>query len=150
MAGFQGGLTGPFVRWFGEKRTVAIGLATSMVAATGYGLAPSLSVVVVLMLVHGPEGFIHPMLTALMSKRVPENAQGELQGGLSAIMNLAMLTGTIFYTQLFGYFMGATSPFPSADIAYFVAGGGMAVTLALYLWLVGHQREAGAAKEETA
>ena len=141
MAGFQGGLTAPFVKWFGEKRTVSVGLVCGMIAAAGYGLAPSLSVVVVLMLVHGPEGFIHPMLTALMSKRVPENAQGELQGGLSAIMNVAILTGTIFYTQLFGYFVGDTAAFQSPDIAYFVAGFGMAVTLALYLWLVGHERE---------
>ncbi len=138
MAGFQGGLTGRFVQWFGERRTVTIGLATSVIAATGYGFAPSLSVVVVLMLVHGPEGFIHPMLTGLMSKRVPENAQGELQGGLAAIMNVAMLTGTIFYTQIFGYFISEGAPFQSVDVAYFVAGGGMAATLALYLWLVGH------------
>ena len=141
MAGFQGGLTGRFTTWFGERKSVAIGLACSIVAATGYGFAGSLPVVVLLMFVHGPEGFIHPMLTALMSKRVPENAQGELQGGLAAIMSIAMLVGTVFYAQLFGYFMSDAAPFQSPNVAYYVAGAGMALTFAVFLWLIGHERE---------
>ncbi len=145
MAGFQGGLTARFTVWFGERKSVAIGLACATIAATGYGLAGSLPVVVLLMFVHGPEGFIHPMLTALMSKRVPENAQGESQGGLSAIMSVAMLLGTIFYAQLFGYFMSNAAPFQSPNVSYYVAGAGMALTLAIFLWLIGHERETGAA-----
>ena len=141
MAGFQGGLTGRFVRWFGERKSVSIGLACAAIAALGYGVVWTLPMVIVLMFVHGPEGFIHPMLTALMSKRVPENAQGELQGGLSAIMSIAMLLGTVFYAQLFGYFMSDAAPFQSPNVAYYVAGAGMALTLAIFLWLIGHERE---------
>ena len=81
----------------------------------------------------------HPMLTALMSGRVPEDAQGALQGGISAITNLAMLAGTVFYAQIFGYFMSQSAPFQSPNVAYYVAGAGLALTLALYLALVGHQ-----------
>jgi hypothetical protein len=36
---------------------------------------------------------------------VPENAQGELQGGISAITNMAMLAGTVVFPQIFGHFM---------------------------------------------
>ena len=54
------------------------------------------------MFVHGPEGFVHPMMTAMMSKAVPEDAQGELQGGISAVMNISMLAGTVFFAQVFG------------------------------------------------
>ena len=138
MAGFQGGLSGPMVKWFGEARTVMIGLICAAIAATGYGLAGPLWVVVALMFVHGPEGFIHPMLTALMSQRVPEDAQGELQGGLSAVMNIAMLTGTVVFTQVFGYFLSPSSPFPSPNVAFYLAGAGLVMTLGLFLWLVGH------------
>ena len=141
MAGFQGGLTGPVVKRFGEFRVVLIGLVCAMIAATGYGLVGSLTAVVVLMFVHGPEGFVHPLLTSILSKRVPENAQGELQGGLSAIINVAMLLGTMFSAQVFGYFMSEAAPFRSPDVAYFVAGGGLALTLAMFLWLVGHDGE---------
>ncbi len=151
MAGFQGGLTGRFTQWFGERKSVAIGLLCAGLAATGYALVPaspmtlSLPMVVVLMFVHGPEGFINPMLTALMSKRVPENAQGELQGGLSALANVAMLLGTVFFAQVFGFFMSDTAPVQSPNVSYFITGAGMIVTLGLFLWLIGHEREEAAA-----
>lgn len=136
MAGFQGGLTGPAVRLWGEGRVAVIGIAAGTVAALGYGLAGSLSVVVVLMLVHGPEGFVHPMLTAIMSGRVPENAQGELQGGISAITNVAMLLGTVFFAQIFGYFMRPQAAFQSPNVAFFVAGGGLGATLLAMVWVM--------------
>lgn len=145
MALFQGLLSGPMVKWFGEARTVMIGLICAAIAAMGYGVVGALWAVVALMLVHGPEGFIHPMLTALMSQRVPEDAQGELQGGLSALMNIAMLLGTVFFTQVFGFFLAPASPFPSPNVAFYIAGAGLVLTLGLFLWLIGHDgRKAGA------
>jgi MFS transporter, DHA1 family, tetracycline resistance protein len=141
MAGFQGGLTGPAVARFGERRVVIIGLVSAVIAATGYGLAGSLAVVVVLMVIHGPEGFIQPMLTALMSKAVPDDAQGELQGGLSAITNIAMLLGTVFFAQVFGRFMREDAAVQSPDIGFFIAGGVLAVALVIFLALVRRDAE---------
>ncbi len=139
MAVFQGALTGPAVRLFGEAGTARIGLITAVVACAGYGVAPGLGVVVILMVVHGPEGFVHPMLTAIMSKAVPEDAQGELQGGISSIMNVAMLTGTVFFSQIFGYFLRPSAPIVSPDIAFFVAAALLAVALGLFRWAAGRQ-----------
>ncbi len=136
MAVFQGGLTGPAVARFGEHRVALIGLVAAAIAAAGYGLAGSLTVVVVLMVVHGPEGFIHPMLTAMMTKDVPDNAQGELQGGISAVMNVAMLAGTVFFSQIFGYFMQPDAPIQSPNIAYYLASAGVVVALLLFLRFV--------------
>lgn len=135
MAVFQGLLTGPAVKLWGEYRVAVLGLLCAAIAATGYGLVGSLTLVMVLMLVHGPEGFVHPMLTAILSSRVPENAQGELQGGISAITNLAMLAGTVFFAQIFGWFMHPEAAFQSPDVAYFVAGAGLALTLAVMVWV---------------
>jgi DHA1 family tetracycline resistance protein-like MFS transporter len=129
MAGFQAGLTGPAVKRWGEYRVAVIGLIAACIAATGYGFAGTLSVVILLIIVHGPEGFIHPMLTAIMSQKVPENAQGELQGGIGAITNLAMLFGTVFYAQIFGFFLSPAAPFQSPAVAFFVAGAGLLATL---------------------
>jgi DHA1 family tetracycline resistance protein-like MFS transporter len=136
MAVFQGVLTGPAVKAFGEHRVALIGLVSAAIAAAGYGLAGSLGVVVVLMVVHGPEGFIHPMLTAMMTRDVPDNAQGELQGGIAAIMNVAMLGGTVFFSQVFGYFMQPGAPLQSPDIAYFLAAAGMGLALVLFVIFV--------------
>lgn len=144
MAGFQGGLTGPFVRRFGEHRTALIGLVCAAIAATGYGLAPGLAVVVGLMIVHGPEGFVHPMITAMLSKAVPENAQGELQGGLAAVMNVAMLAGTVVFSQIFGHFMAPGRDGQSPDVAYWVAGACLAATLVLFVTLTRREDHDGA------
>jgi MFS transporter, DHA1 family, tetracycline resistance protein len=133
MAGVQGGLTGPGVKLFGEHRLALIGLVTGVIAALGYGLAPSFFVVAIFLVVHGPEGFVHPMLTALTSKAVPENAQGELQGGLSSIMNIAMLLGTVFFSQIFGYFMQPTAPIVSPDVGYFICSVLLVLALLIFM-----------------
>jgi MFS transporter, DHA1 family, tetracycline resistance protein len=136
MAASQAGLTGPLVKRFGEYQVALIGFVAAMIAALGYGLAGGLTMVIVMMVVHTPEGFIYPMLSALMTRNVPENAQGELQGGLSAVLNISQLAGTVFFSQVFGYFMMPGAPFQSPSVGYFIAAGGLAFTFGLYLWLV--------------
>jgi DHA1 family tetracycline resistance protein-like MFS transporter len=135
MAAFQGGLTGRFVAAFGEYRTALIGLVCAVLACAGYGLATGLAFVVVLMVVHGPEGFVHPMMTAMMSKKVPEDAQGELQGGISAITNVAMLAGTVVFSQIFAHFMAEGRAWQSPGMAFFVAGGFILVALVMFIAL---------------
>jgi MFS transporter, DHA1 family, tetracycline resistance protein len=133
MAATQGGLTGPLVKAFGEHRVVMAGFVCATIAATGYGLAGSLTMVIVLMMVHTPEGFIHPLLSSEMTKAVPENAQGELQGGLSAVLNVSQLAGTVFFSQIFAFFMRPEhGENPAAG--YLIAGGGIGATFLLYLW----------------
>ncbi|OYW59762.1 MAG: hypothetical protein B7Z31_05300 [Rhodobacterales bacterium 12-65-15] len=133
--GFQGFLTGPAVARFGEERVALFGMVCATLVLFGYGLVGSLGAVVVLMILHGPEGFVHPVLTAMLTKRVPEDAQGELQGGISAVTNVAMLLGTVFFAFLFGHFMAEGRAWQSPDVAYLVASGCMAVTTVSYALL---------------
>jgi DHA1 family tetracycline resistance protein-like MFS transporter len=130
---FQGGLSGVAVARLGEYRVALIGLCVAVMAALGYGLVGTMMGVIVLLVVHGPEGFVHPMLTAIMSKAVPDDAQGELQGGISSVMNIAMLAGTVFFSQVFGYFMQPGAIVQSPDVAFFLAAGFMSVALMLFL-----------------
>ena len=107
-----------------------------MSARFGYGIAGGLVLVVVMMIVHTPEGFVFPMLNAMMTKAVPDNAQGELQGGLSAISNVAQLAGTVFFSQVFGYFMRPGGVVQSPDVGFYLAAAGMGLALVLFiLWV---------------
>lgn len=133
--GFQGFLTGPLAARFGEWRLALFGLVCSTLVVLGYGFVGSLGAVVALMILHGPEGFVHPLMTAMLTKRVPEDAQGELQGGISAVTNVAMLFGTVFFAFIFGHFMAEGRDLQSPDVAYFVAAGFMAVTTILFALL---------------
>jgi MFS transporter, DHA1 family, tetracycline resistance protein len=132
---FQGGLTGRAVKLLGDDGVAMFGLMSATIAALGYGLAPSLWFVVVLFVVHGPEGFVHPILSAIMSKAVPEDAQGELQGGISSIMSLSMLAGTVFFSQVFGLFMRPDAVPQTPNMPMFVASVLLALTLAMFVVL---------------
>lgn len=133
---FQGFVTGPAVARFGEWRVCLLGLVIGAIVAAGYGLAGSLVAVIVLMVIHGPEGFVHPMLVAMMSKAVPEDAQGELQGGISAVMNVAMLIGTVLFSQVFGYFMQVERGTPSPNVAFYLASAILVAVVGMYLSVV--------------
>jgi DHA1 family tetracycline resistance protein-like MFS transporter len=139
---FQGVLTGPAVKRWGESKVAFVGLISAVLAAIGYGLAPNLLVVIIFFLVHGPEGFVHPMLTAMMSKAVPEDAQGELQGGISSIMSITMLLGTVFFAWIFSHFMSPAAAFVTPDAAFFVAAVILFLTLALYVGVARKQAPA--------
>ena len=129
----QGALTGPTVAWLGERKTAVLGLVAAAVAAIGYGLAPNFTVVMILLLVHAPEGFVHPALTALVSSEAPADAQGELQGGIASLQSIAMVLGSVMFAQIFGYFLQPSAPFQSPDVGYFLCGALIILSLAGFL-----------------
>lgn len=146
MALLQGFGTGPSVTRWGERRLAVAGLAVGALACAGYGLAPITAVVVPILIVHAVEGFVHPLLAAAMSRAVPENAQGALQGGISALMNLAMLGGTLVFTQIFALFMAPSNPWRSPDASFAVAA---AILAAACFWYVALTRRRTARPAET-
>ena len=129
----QGALSGPLVKRFGEHKVALFGLIFAVVAAVGYGFAPGLLIVLIMLVIHAPEGLVHPMLIALMSKSVPDDAQGELQGGISSVMNVAMLAGTVFFSQAFGYLLDPAAKVETAGTVFFIAAVGLAVALAMFV-----------------
>ena len=137
---FQGFLTGPAAKRFGEWKTAMIGLICSVLVVLGYGFVGSFMAVVFLTLLHGPEGFVHPLLTSMLTKRVPEDAQGELQGGISAVTNLAMLFGTVFCAWIFGYFWAEDRAWRSTDVAFWVAAGFVALSAVMFMRLKGSEK----------
>jgi MFS transporter, DHA1 family, tetracycline resistance protein len=139
---FQGALSSPGVKLLGEARLALLGMVLGAVALLGYGVIGAPWMVFALMVVHGPEGFVHPMLTAILTRLAPEDAQGELQGGLSGMMALTMLFGTVFFGQVFGYFMSGAAPITSPDVAFWMASGIIALAVLVFLRQVGALRRA--------
>ncbi len=133
VALLQGMGTGPAVARWGERRMAVVGLAGAAATCVGFALSPTTAFVVAMLVINAVEGFAHPMLSALMSKAVPEDTQGALQGGVSALMSLAMLVGAIFYTQAFSYFLSGAAPIQSPDICLFIAATLMILALGVFL-----------------
>jgi MFS transporter, DHA1 family, tetracycline resistance protein len=134
MAVTQGVLTGPVVKAFGEWNTAMLGLVVAVVGAVGYGWAPSFGFILLFLVIHAGEGFVHPMLSALISHKVPDDAQGELQGGISSIMSISMLLGTLFFSQIFGYFMSGQAGFVSPNVAMYVSAAISFIAALIFLF----------------
>lgn len=124
----QGALTGPAVKKLGENGAALVGLATAAIAAAGYAFAPDLIWVLILLVIHAPEGIVFPALSALMSKEAPADAQGELQGGIASTQNLSMLIGTLLFAQVFGYTMNQF-----IGTAFLLSAAMIVVAIGIYL-----------------
>ena len=133
MAITQGLLTGPLVKRYGEWTLAYAGMIAGPLGCIIFGLSPSIGFVIMGLFIHAPEGFVHPMLTAIMSKEVPEDAQGELQGGMSSIMNIAMMFGTVFYAEAFGYFAKENPFVVTPSMGFYIASGLIILTLVLLI-----------------
>ncbi|MBB4304087.1 MFS family permease [Rhodobium orientis] len=85
MALLHGLGTGPTVARWGEHRLALVGLTAAALSCVAFGLTTSTALVFLLLIFHAIEGFVHPSIAALMSKGLPEDTQGTLQGGIAAI-----------------------------------------------------------------
>ena len=61
-------------------------------------------------------GFTAPALQGIMSRTVPADAQGQLQGAIASINGVSMIIGPFMMTQIFAAFSedGARVIFPGA------------------------------------
>jgi len=106
----QGGLTRVVVRRFGERRTAIFALSVATASHVAYALASKGWMIYPLVLVGALSGFTLPALQSIMSRALPANAQGELQGAIGAINGLAMIVSPWLMTQIFSAFIKPGEP----------------------------------------
>jgi DHA1 family tetracycline resistance protein-like MFS transporter len=121
----------------GEMRAAYAGLLCGALGFAGYAFATAGWQMYGWMLVWSLMGLAMPSLNAIMSKQVPANAQGELQGALSSIAGLTSVAAPPLMTNVFAYFTGADAPvyFPGSA---FLAAGLMLALAALLLMRARH------------
>ncbi len=106
----QGFLIRRILGWLGEVRTAIAGLALNVVGMLGLAFAGHGWIVYALLPVTALGAITTPALTGLMANRVPDNAQGELQGIVSSVQALVSVLSPLMMTQLFGLFTGNNAP----------------------------------------
>ncbi len=116
MALMQAFAVGPMVKRYGERSCAILALAVS---ATGYGLYainPIGWVIFVIMAITALGGLGGPTLSALMSRRVPANMQGELQGFIGSITALTAIAAPLIFNPVLATFSAVDAPvyFPGA------------------------------------
>ncbi len=141
----QGGLVRVVVPRLGERRAILLGLAVSATTCVLYGVVPQgWMVFPVMVLAIFGWTIAQPAVQALMSRSVPPNEQGLLQGSLASMLNLTSVAGPPIWTGLFGYFVSSAAPIIVPGAAFFAAA-------AVFLLALGLARRwfGGAARAET-
>lgn len=103
---FQAFAVGPLVKRFTETPVVAIGMLAAVVAFAGIAFVgpDGENLIYVYIVVGAMSGLAAPAINGVLSRLVPDNAQGELQGAVNAANSLATIVGPLAATQIFAYF----------------------------------------------
>jgi DHA1 family tetracycline resistance protein-like MFS transporter len=85
----QGKLVGLVLPRIGEKRGLFFGLSTTVIVMILYGLVPKSWMIYPLICVGALGGFSGPAVQTLITRRVPADEQGTVQGALASLASLA-------------------------------------------------------------
>lgn len=107
----QGGLTRFVNPRFGNNKVVYFGLTMYVLGALGFAFATQSWMMFALIAVYCLGSLAGPTLQGIISNEVPQNAQGELQGGLTSLIGFSAIFGPPMMTNLFGYFTSDVAPF---------------------------------------
>jgi DHA1 family tetracycline resistance protein-like MFS transporter len=117
----------------GERRTALTGIAIACVGYLGYATATTTAVMLAWLATWFFGAIVMPSTNALLTHRVPPNAQGELQGAVASLYSLASIAGPPLMTHLFGYFSSARASVRIPGAA-FLAAAALAATAFVIYW----------------
>ena len=127
----QGKLIGLILGWLGEKRGLQIGLGLSATTMVLYGLATEGWMIYVLICFGAFSGIAAPAAQALITKQIPADEQGAVQGALSSLGSLAAVFAPPIGAWSFAACIGPERIVELPGIAFFEAAATMLIALAL-------------------
>jgi MFS transporter, DHA1 family, tetracycline resistance protein len=129
----QGVLVKRIIAWTGERKGLVIGLAISSFAMAGYGTVTAGWMFYTLATFGALGGIAGPAAQALLTKHVPPNEQGGLQGSLSGLTSLAYVFGPMFAAWSFGLCIADNARWHIPGISFYEASACLLIALALAL-----------------
>jgi len=117
----QGLLVGSVVKRYGDRATMVFGLFGGAVGLACMGLAPTSLAFVLAMLPNALWGLAMPTLQALMTRRVSESEQGQLQGANSAVASIAGVVSPLFFGWIYSLSVGDKPVLPLSGAAFLIA-----------------------------
>lgn len=122
----QGVLAGPAVRRLGERGTVLLGLTGRTAGMLAMGLAPGGWLFALALLPSSMWGLAEPPLRSLMSARVSEDAQGQVQGASHCVASISGIVGPILFGLIYSW---------SSEILPGLAFAAAALMVAIAAWV---------------
>jgi DHA1 family tetracycline resistance protein-like MFS transporter len=143
----QGGLVGPVVKRLGDRTTMVLGLVGGTVGIAAMGWAPDGRWFIAAMLPNALWGLAMPTLQSLMTRRVGEDEQGQLQGANMSVASIAGVMSPLFFGWVYSLSVGTDAILPMPGLSFYLAAVSLLLA-ALIGWWVGrraHRQESLAA-----
>lgn len=137
--GVQGALVGPAVKRFGDRAVMVTGLFGGAIGVACMGLAPTGTLFALAMLPNALWGLAMPTLQSLMTNRVSESEQGQLQGAKMSVASVAGVASPLFFGAVYSVTVAPSSPLPFPGLALLLASA--VLLTAAILGLVVARRE---------
>ncbi|MCZ8020335.1 MAG: TCR/Tet family MFS transporter [Cyclobacteriaceae bacterium] len=130
----QGVLIRKTIPLMGEERSIYTGLALYAIGFMLYAFANQGWMMYGITIVYCLGGIAGPALQGVMSKLIPANEQGELQGGFTSVMSLTAIVGPLLMNGIFSYYTSDNAPlyFPGAAM---LVGGILTLGSAFLAWV---------------
>ncbi|CAN7261938.1 TCR/Tet family MFS transporter [Phenylobacterium sp. LjRoot219] len=127
----QGLLVGPVAKRLGDWRTMLFGLSGGAVGVACMGLAPNGWLFTLAMLPNALWGLAMPTLQSLMTKRVSETEQGQLQGANNSVGAIAGVMSPLFFGWVYALSVGQSAHGPILGASFLIAAGFLLAAVAV-------------------
>lgn len=125
----SGGMVGPYVKRFGERRSLISGLIFGVIGFVGMAVSPrgwEFLTAIPFIALWGVAG---PAMQSLMSQRVDPSSQGKLQGAINSLRAMTGMAGPIVFTQVFAVAISATAVIHLPGAPYYLAAALLGMSL---------------------
>jgi len=139
----QGWLIRVVLARLGQEMTAWIGFLLTAVGMAALGFATEGWMVYALMPLTVSGLICMPALKGIMSGRVGEDAQGELQGALAGVLGIVMILSPVVMTQVFVLFTGDHAPFRLPGAPFVLAAAITALAMVPFAVGLGRKEPGG-------
>ena len=136
----QGLIVGPTVKRFGDRATMVFGLFGGATGIACMGLATTGLMFTLAMVPNALWGLAMPTLQSLMTQRVSESEQGQLQGANMSVASIAGVLSPIFFGAVYAFSVRQGSPLPYPGTAFLIAAL-VLLSAAILGWVVARRAE---------
>lgn len=127
----QGLLVGPVAKRLGDWRTMLFGLSGGAVGVACMGLAPTGWLFALAMLPNALWGLAMPTLQSLMTTRVSETEQGQLQGANNSVGAIAGVMSPLFFGWVYALSVGEGARGPILGTSFLIAAAILVAAVAV-------------------
>lgn len=124
----------------GEQKSIYYGLACYAIGLLLFAFANQGWMMFVFLIPYSLGGVCGPALQSVITKTIPSNEQGELQGALTSLASATSIVGPPIMTHLFYYFTQDEAPFKFAGAPFFFASILMTIS-AIIVYFIFQQKK---------